>query len=94
MYGSCLTTNDFGHQSAPTRTLWARMDHMSSSVDVHVIPLDSGWELRRRGQPSSTSRHGTRRSAIRMARAIADETGADVVVHDLDGTVAVLPSTI
>ena len=64
----------------------------SSPMAMHVIPLDSGWELRRKGQLFPTSQHCTRRSAIKVARSIAAETGGDVIVHGLDGTIVVLPA--
>jgi len=58
-----------------------------SAADVHVLPLEHGWELRRDGYKYPTSRHATQRSAIRLARQLADESGSKVIVHHIDGQI-------
>ncbi|MCU1360087.1 MAG: hypothetical protein JWN99_1376 [Ilumatobacteraceae bacterium] len=60
-----------------------------SSADVHVVPLERGWEVRRAGERYPASRHSTRWSAIKTARAMAAESRTEVVIHRLDGTISV-----
>ena len=62
---------------------------MSSPADVHVVPIERGWEVRRDGERYPASRHSTRRSAIKVATAMAEESRTDVVVHGLGGTIVV-----
>ena len=61
-----------------------------SSAEVHVIPLERGWEVRREGERYPASRHHTRRSAIKAAGVLASESRTEVIVHGLDGTISVV----
>jgi hypothetical protein len=61
-----------------------------SSADVLVVPLERGWEVRRAGERYPASRHITRRSAIKAAQLLASESHTEVIVHDLDGRIAVV----
>ncbi|MGE0140700.1 MAG: DUF2188 domain-containing protein [Ilumatobacteraceae bacterium] len=63
-----------------------------SATDVHVTPILGGWQLHREGERYPSSRHRTRRSALRHAREMARASGSSVVVHGLDGRVTVEPS--
>jgi hypothetical protein len=60
-----------------------------SSADVHVTPLEKGWELRRSGERFPTSRHRTRWSALKNAREMAAASRAHVIVHGLDGSISI-----
>ena len=50
-------------------------------------PLDVGWEVRRRGQRSASSKHNTRSSAVRLGRQLAMESKSELVIFEMDGTV-------
>ena len=53
----------------------------------HVVPHDEGWAVRGEGNDRITSIHETQKSAIRRAKQIARNYGADVIVHRRDGTI-------
>ncbi len=57
------------------------------SADVHVKPLDVGWEVRRHGERSASSKHNTRSSAVKLGRQLAMESKSELVVVEMDGTV-------
>lgn len=57
------------------------------SADVHVKPLDVGWEVRRHGERSASSKHNTRSSAVKLGRQMAMESKSDLVVFEIDGNV-------
>lgn len=64
----------------------SRKTGSAGSSDVHVSPLISGWEVRRSGERYPTSKHRTRLTAVRMARALAADSRSQLIVHGIDGT--------
>lgn len=55
--------------------------------EIHVVPGKEGWEVREAGTFEPVSAHATPQDAQVAARELARRSGAEVVVHDTDGSV-------
>jgi hypothetical protein len=55
--------------------------------EVHVMPGKHGWEVREAGAFEPVSAHPTAQDAHAAGREVARRTGAELVVHDADGSV-------
>jgi hypothetical protein len=55
-------------------------------LDVHVVPTEHSWEVRRDGVRQPSLCCATRSSALRVARVLAAESGAQVIVHEIAGS--------
>lgn len=53
----------------------------------HVVPYKNEWAVRGEGNDRVTSVHSTQSSAIEVAREIAINKKAEVVIHRPDGTI-------
>ncbi|MEK0317760.1 DUF2188 domain-containing protein [Cohnella sp. 56] len=53
----------------------------------HVVPHDKGWAVKGEGNTRATRVTDTKREAIDAARKIAKNQGAELVVHDREGTI-------
>jgi hypothetical protein len=55
--------------------------------EIHVMPGKHGWEVREQGTFEPVSAHPSPEDAVNAARQIARRSGAEVVVHDPDGSI-------
>lgn len=55
--------------------------------NIHVVPRDGEWAVRREGNERVTSTHNTQAKAIEKAREIAKNQRSEVVIHRADGRV-------
>lgn len=55
--------------------------------NVHVVPRDDKWAVRREGNVRATSVHATQAGAIERARQIASNERSEVVIHRADGRI-------
>jgi Uncharacterized protein conserved in bacteria (DUF2188) len=55
--------------------------------EIHVMPGKHGWEVREQGTFEPISAHPTPEDAVNAATQIARRSGAEVVVHDTDGSI-------
>lgn len=60
---------------------------MAERQNQHVVPRDDGWAVRRAGSSRDTKRFETQEAAIRKARRIARNQGAELLVHGRDGRI-------
>jgi uncharacterized protein YdaT len=60
---------------------------MPKKDDVHVVPRDGGWAVRREKAERDSSHHPTQEKAIERAREIARRDGLEVVIHGRDGKI-------
>ncbi len=58
-----------------------------SKKNVHIVPADSGWAVKREGQRAPISRHRTQASADKAGRPIAKRNGVELVIHGRDGKI-------
>jgi Uncharacterized protein conserved in bacteria (DUF2188) len=54
--------------------------------NVHVVPIDGGWDVRLEGHRDG-SRYATRNEAIRAGRKLANGNRSEHLVHDKDGRI-------
>ena len=64
-------------------------EEVMHSADVHVTPLDRGWEVRRHGERFVSSVHNTRWCAVKAAREMAAESRTAVIICSIGGDVTV-----
>lgn len=58
-----------------------------SKKNVHIVPDDSGWAVKREGQRQPLSQHRTQENADRAGRPIARRDGVELVIHGRDGKI-------
>ena len=58
-----------------------------SKKNVHIVPNESGWAVKREGQKQPLSRHRTQESADRAGRPVARRDGVELVIHGRDGKI-------
>ncbi len=60
---------------------------MARSPNQHVVPRKGEWAVRKEGSRRDTRRFATQEEAIRAARRIAKNQGAELLVHGRDGRI-------
>ena len=60
---------------------------MPKRRNVHVVPRNDGWVIRKEGNSRATSVHQTQRDAVEEAREIARTQGSELVIHGRDGRI-------
>lgn len=55
--------------------------------NVHVVPHDDGWAVRRTGAGRVASKHPTQAEAIEAARTRAKRDQIEVFIHGADGRI-------
>ena len=60
---------------------------MARKKNLHVVPRDGGWGVRREGGQRDSSRHGTQKDAIDAARDTARRERGEVRIHGRDGRI-------
>jgi electron transfer flavoprotein alpha/beta subunit len=59
---------------------------MTTNVQVYLDPADGSWSVKATGdEDEDTRRFSSKEEAVEEARRLAEESGADVVVHDEEG---------
>jgi len=56
--------------------------------DVHIIPRDSGWAVRREGATRDSSLHDRKVDAVDAGRTTARRDHVELVTHAKDGRIA------
>lgn len=60
---------------------------MPKGKNVHVVPRNDGWVIRKEGNSRATSVHQTQRDAVEAAREIARTQSSELVIHGRDGRI-------
>ena len=55
--------------------------------NIHVVPRDQGWAVRREGSSYDTSTHHTQEEARQAAKQIAINERSEVVIHGRDAKI-------
>lgn len=55
--------------------------------NVHVVPRDGDWAVRREGAQRDSSHHGTQSAAIAAARQTAQREGTELLIHGRNGQI-------
>lgn len=58
-----------------------------SKKNQHVVPLGNGWAVKREGSKRFTVITETQKDAITVARQIARNNSAEIVIHGKDGKI-------
>lgn len=56
-------------------------------LNIHVVPRNEGWAVRREGASRPTSVHQTQRDAVDAAREIARSRHGELIIHGRDGRI-------
>lgn len=54
---------------------------------VHIVPREGDWAIQRGGGSRASSIHDTQADAIERGREIAQNLGAELVIHGRDGKI-------
>ena len=60
---------------------------MTKTTNIHVVPRNDGWIVRKEGTIQPTSVHRTQKDAVAVARKIAREQNTQLVIHGRNGRV-------
>lgn len=60
---------------------------MGKRVTQHVVPHPEGWAIKRGGAERATEVVKTKAEAVKLAREIARNQGAELVIHGEDGQI-------
>jgi hypothetical protein len=60
---------------------------MVKAKNIHVVPRNDGWIIRKEGASRATSVHETQRDAVEAGRAIARNQSSELVIHGRDGRI-------
>lgn len=60
---------------------------MSKRKNIHVVPRNDGWIIRKEGSSKATSVHKTQRDAVAAAREMARNLNTELVIHGRDGRI-------
>jgi uncharacterized protein DUF2188 len=60
---------------------------MAKIVNIHVVPRNDGWVVRKEGTIRATSVHQTQRDAVDAGRKIARNQSSELVIHRRDGRI-------
>jgi uncharacterized protein YdaT len=55
--------------------------------NVHVVPSNSGWGVKKEGNSKNTANTETKKEAIKVATDIAKNEKTEVVIHGKDGKI-------
>ena len=58
-----------------------------SKKNIHIVPTNSGWAVKRAGQQAPVSEHRTQENAAHSGRPIAKRAGVELVIHGRDGKI-------
>jgi hypothetical protein len=56
--------------------------------DVHVVPHDDGWAVKREGNDRASSVHPTKSDAVDSGRGAAKADKVELVIHNRDGRIS------
>ena len=60
---------------------------MAKARNIHVVPRNDGWAIRKEGTSRATSVHETQRDAVEAGREIARNQSSELVIHGRDGRI-------
>lgn len=60
---------------------------MAKKRNLHVVPRDNGWAVRRERAQRDSSHHSTQSDAFGAARETARREGLEVRIHGRDGRI-------
>jgi hypothetical protein len=60
---------------------------MAERRDVHVVPSDDKWAVRRENDNDPVSTHATQAEAEEAGRSLAQRESAELLVHGKDGQI-------
>lgn len=55
--------------------------------NVHVVPSNNGWGVKKEGNSKNTANTETKKEAIKVATDIAKNEKTEVVIHGKDGRI-------
>lgn len=55
--------------------------------NVHVVPRESGWAVRKEGAQRDSSRHDTQSAAIDAARQTSQRERTELLIHGRNGQI-------
>lgn len=58
-----------------------------SKKDIHVVPHQDGWAVKKEGNERASSVHGTQAEALQQARDQGRRDQVEVVTHGRDGRI-------
>lgn len=58
-----------------------------SKKNVHVVPREDGWAVRRGGADRDSSHHPTQSDAIDAGRGTAQRERTELIIHDRNGRI-------
>jgi hypothetical protein len=58
-----------------------------SRKNVHVVPHDDGWAVKKEGNDRASSVHPTQKEAMDAGRNIAKTERSELVIHGRDGKI-------
>lgn len=61
---------------------------MAKGKNIHVVPRNDCWVVRKEGNTRASSKHATQREAIKKARGMARGQSSELVIHRSDGRVS------
>jgi hypothetical protein len=70
-----------------SQRLLAAAKRAAEQRDVHVVPSEGGWTVRREGATRAARKFDTQADAIKWARQSAAKEQTDLVVHGRDGRI-------
>jgi len=60
---------------------------MAKKSDVHVVPRERGWAVRREGTQRDSSHHDTKSEALNAGRETARRDRVELVTHGKNGRI-------
>lgn len=61
---------------------------MTKKKNVHVVPHEEGWAVKREGAKRASSVHGTKAPATEAGRKTAKAEKVELVIHNKDGKIS------
>lgn len=56
-------------------------------TNIHVVPHEGGWDVKREGAERASSHHDTQEKAMAAGRVTAEREGVELLVHGRDGRI-------
>jgi len=63
------------------------MNKRPRTWNMHVVPYEDDWAVKREGNKRITSKHRKQATAITKAKTLARKYKSDVIIHRADGTI-------